>query len=126
MKRQLAQALVVAACGLGVGCGPSYERLDIDLLTDPPRSVALGSVIELSLGTVAVIRVEPISSSEDYDDDVHVSLESRDDSVLTVEPALEDHSFALIAMGEGETCVEVFVDHELEECLPAEVVDDLP
>ena len=115
----------LCACLLVAGCGPSYERLDIDLLTDPPRKVSVDDGIQVSLGVVAIVRVRPISSSSSYDSDEVVRLDSRNDSILTVEASTEHRTFALIGMSEGETCVEVSVDGDFGECIPARVVDDL-
>ena len=54
--------------------------------------------------------------------DEPLDLDSQDGDVLQVVPGSGTYNFVLIGIREGETCIEVEVDFEVQECIPVRVV----
>lgn len=106
------------------GCSPDYERVRFELLSSPPASVITTSDrIEIPEGVAVVVRAKAISSNrEDFDDTYEMDLISRNREILVSSPAEGRQDFALIGASRGETCLEVYLEGALEDCIPTLVV----
>lgn len=119
MKRALLTLLATAA----VGCAPQYRAITFQLRSQPPHPVQLDDEqIEISVGVAASVRAVLHSSTMIEYVDEPLDLDSQDGDVLQVVPGSGTYNFVLIGIREGETCIEVEVDFEVQECIPVRVV----
>ncbi len=104
-------------------CGPEYSSLDTEVLVSPPSGSDIrSSRIELPAGTAALIKVFPRSSkSKPYDTHTEINLDSEDVSIFRASPTEDPNKFVLLGQKEGSTCMEVYINDVLEECIPVTV-----
>lgn len=96
-----------------VGCGPSFDHLEIDLVTVPPVSVSVGPTnLELPVGIAVGVTATPFDTDgEKMEDDVVLALIPKNPSVIGVETSIEERSFVFFGVGPGTTSISVEVDH---------------
>ena len=121
--------LIPALLGLvtigAAACQPEYASLHFSLASSPPVPVSVRDhAIELPVGVAVLVRVEPISDNNtEYVETDRVELTAADASVLGVAPGSKERYFVLTGREVGETCVEVYVEGRLEDCIDAMVVE---
>lgn len=105
------------------GCS-SYDSLDIDLLSSPPATVDIDPTrIEIPAGVSVLVYAFPVSANNtDYNErKVKLRLRSDDPFVFDVRETGEADEFILIGVMPGQTCMEVSVMGEVEECIPVRI-----
>ncbi len=117
-KRPMIALLVVAAC-VGVSCGPEFDYLEIDVVSEPTFDVVVDSdVVRLPAGTTVMVAAYPTSSNrKEYDSNTELQLTSENPVVFSVSPGLHRNEFAFSGIAPGETQMEVRVDGNLEDYL---------
>jgi hypothetical protein len=134
MNAPLARAALLfcalAASG-AAGCAPSFDHLQIDQLTSPPHSVTLSSTqVELPEGVAVAITAIPMSGQDKLDKPVLIT--STDASILGIDKDASDASdtsgqnFVLFGVAQGTAGVNVIVDGEQQEVIPAVVTAPTP
>jgi hypothetical protein len=114
------------ATALLLGCaqGPEYAGLAFDVESAPPVLVNIQSDhITLVAGVAVQISVAPLSSEEDFDDDVRVALRGANPSLLEVFAGKGDREFVLVAVAAGDTCLNVALNRKDQECIPVHISD---
>ena len=115
---RLAVLLPVAA--IGIGCS-NYDHVEFEIESAPPDRVTIDpTMIDVPAGIAPVVRVTA------YDQrgktmDGRLVLRSDNGDVLEVYAADGSRSFVLVGVAPGDTCVEVSLDDEVKECIPATV-----
>lgn len=106
-----------------VGCGPSFDHLEFELLTVPPVPVSVGpNNLELPVGVAVAVTATPFDTDgEKMEDDVAIALLPSNTSVLGVETSEDARSFVFFGVGPGTTSIEVEVDHRSEIKIPVTV-----
>mgnify|MGYP000614946603 CR=1 FL=1 len=104
-------------------CHPAYDHLEIDLVSAPPVPVRVESdEIELPVGVAIVVDVEPKSANDyEYFKDDEVELDPQDRQVLRVDPTADPRRFVITGVKVGQTCIDIEVLGEREQCVPATV-----
>lgn len=118
--RRGALAILVALAA----CSPNYDGVDLETTTSPPTTVFVSSrEVELPAGVSVLVEARARSANRhSYDASYDVELRSDDRNVLRIEPGVARSEFLLIGVRAGNTCIEVIVDDELEDCIDAVVV----
>lgn len=109
-----------------LGCAddePRYAGLEFDVVSSPPTPVSINTThIELVEGIAVRVDVEPVSRGERYHERDRVALRARDAERFAVYLGEEhDRSFVFVGLRPGESCLEVTINRELEECIPVRV-----
>ena len=113
----LSSAIAFVMMGLAgsalVGCTPDFDHLEVELVTVPPLSVAVGPTnVELPVGVAVGVTAKPFDTEgEEMEDDVVLSLIPLNASVIGVETSIDERSFVLFGVGPGTTSISVEVDH---------------
>ena len=112
---------LAALLGLAVGCGPNYDRVEIDhvSLSDLPGEVSQRE-IRIPVGGVTTARVTAYDTN---DSGMLGDVVSDDPSVLAVERTTATNGYAFIGTKLGATRVRVYADGILVVAIPALVVD---
>jgi hypothetical protein len=80
-------------------------------------------LIQIEAGQAVKIRAIPLSSGElSYTDRDLLSLRAQNLGALEVFSTEQDHEFVFVANEPGQTCVEVTINREREECLPVRIL----
>ncbi len=114
----------LALLGLVVACSPSYDGVDIETATSPPSAVFVNSrEVEIPAGVSVLVEARVRSSNRhEFDASYDVELRSDDRNILRVEPGGARAEFILIGVRPGNTCVEVVVDDDIEDCIDTVVI----
>jgi hypothetical protein len=121
---KLVLALSLGSAVLGCTQGPDYAGLQFDVESAPPVLVNIQSDhITLVAGVAVQVSVEPLSSEEDFDDHVRVSLRGANPSLLEVYAGKSDREFVLAAIAAGDTCLNVALNRKDQECIPVHITD---
>lgn len=120
--RHLAWALALAP----LGCAddePRYAGLEFDIVSAPPTPVSIQTTsIELVQGVAVRVDVTPVSRGQRYRERDLLSLRSRDAERFAVYAGEEsDRSFVFVGLRAGESCLEVTINRDLEECIPVRI-----
>lgn len=122
MKR--ASSWILAAC-FAAGCAEDteYAGLSFELQSAPPVPVSIESdVIEIPAGIAVMVEATPESSGRSYADNVLLSLRADDEELLGVYATEQDHTFVLVGLREGRSCLEVRVNRSERECIEVRVL----
>lgn len=106
-----------------VACKPDYGGMIIEPLSTPPVTVTVQStLIEMPAGIAIAIEARPrSSSSESYPEGTRVDLISQDREVLVVQRREDRRQFVLVGVAAGDTCLEVQLDGDAQECIEVSV-----
>lgn len=121
MKRMfsLCALLAFAACG---DDGPRYAGVEFDVNSAPPVPVSLtNNAIDISAGISVKVEVTPLSSEDRYTNRHQLDLRPRNPDVLFVYLTEEPRNFVLVGVRPGESCLEVIINREEQECIPVRV-----
>lgn len=119
--KSLVSTLLVVLCTTSAGCA-EYAYLELEVRNNPPTAYEVNSNrIEMYVGTSIIVFADPESSVRtDFSDNGGVvELRSQDSSVLDVRPVTGRDRFLLGGNNPGQTCLEVWVKDEFQECIPA-------
>jgi hypothetical protein len=120
--RHLSLAFVFAL----LGCAddePRYAGLEFDVVSAPPTPVSLQtSSIELVEGVAVRVDVTIVSRGERFRDRDLLTLRPREAERFAVYRGEEsDRSFVIVGLRAGDSCLEVTINRELEECIPVRI-----
>ncbi len=102
------------------GCAPSFDHLDFQMSTTPPLPVTLNnSQIEVPEGIAVAFVPVPMAGTDKLDKTV--VLTSTDPGILDVAPEASGKGFVLFGVARGNAGVQVVVDGEKQEIIPAVV-----
>lgn len=123
----LAPALLALLTAGLAACQPEYAALEISVASSPPVPVDVRDhSIEVPLGVAVLVRVEPISdNNNEYVETDRIELSSEESSILAVDPGSKERYFVLTGRKVGETCVSVYVNGRLEDCIDAKTTNDV-
>jgi hypothetical protein len=125
--------MAVALATLAVGCSPDYS-VQLELRSNPPEDAFVDETgIELMEGMAIVVLARPIEDGDErMDTDTPVDLsadrpnvrvdrvEEDDDGEST---PIGDWEFVLSGASEGSASLEVWVDDELIDPIPVNIVE---
>jgi hypothetical protein len=105
------------------GCTPDFDHLEITVDTSPPLAASVRqSSVTLPVGVAVGITATPFDTAgEEMEADVALALISENESVIGVDPSIEDRSFVLFGVGPGTTTISVEVDHRSRLDIPVTV-----
>ena len=121
MKRVLCSCalLALAACG---DDGPRYAGLEFDVISAPPVPVSVtNNAIDISAGISVKVEVTPLSSEDRYTNRHQLDLRPRNLDVLAVYLTEDPRNFVLVGVRPGETCLDVLINRDEQECIPVRV-----
>jgi hypothetical protein len=122
--RSFAALMILGLAGSAlVGCGPSFDHLDVTLVTVPPLPVSVGPTnVDLPVGVAVGVSATPFDTNgEKMDDDVAVALIPKNASVIGVEANIDERGFVFFGVGPGTTSISVEVDHQRRFDIPVTV-----
>jgi hypothetical protein len=119
---------MIAVLGMAVvlsGCDPVYDRVDFNVISDPPVNViAKSASIELTSGIVVMVKARLIDDDGDeFASGDSVQFVSQNISVFKVKNGVEKREFALIAVSPGQTTLEVQVDGKVKDSLDVVITE---
>lgn len=110
-----------------LACTPDYGTIELEAISSPPGYVVVdryGSDLEIPAGTAVVVRTDIDSSTRtEYDSANRLDLLSRDRSVATTFRRPNRWEFVIVGLNPGQTCLEVVIDGDAEDCIPMLVRD---
>jgi hypothetical protein len=116
MKRMLGSMILFA-----VGCGPSYDRTEIDSVSQSDLPGIVNPVeIRVPIGGVTTARVAPYNTD---DDEMGGNVVSQDASVLEVDRTTAANVYAFLGVRVGTTRVILYADGAAVGAITATVVD---
>lgn len=121
----MGRLLIGIAVALGCTACTDYGGLAWDADGPVPDGAALEpDRIVLPVGTTLRIVARPKSrTSVAYDDPEGLELVAVDPEIVSVLPdAVEPWRWVLIGRARGDSCLDIVVDGELEDCLPVSTV----
>ena len=121
MKRLVSVCALVAlgACGED---GPRYAGVEFDVISAPPVPVSItNNAIDLTAGISVKVEVTPLSSEDRYENRHQLDLRPRNLDVLAVYFTEEPRKFVLVGVRPGDTCVDVLINRDEQECIPVRV-----
>ncbi len=122
MRRSTTMMALVGLASSLVACAPRYDGFDCEMVNQTPSgALCTDSRIEVSRGEALVIRLEPVSESNTEYEDADIELRPVDNQMIDVRPGTND-LHTIIGLTLGDTELEVWVDGELQELVPARIV----
>lgn len=120
-------ALILTLSALLPACAPRYDGFDCELVNSTPSGATCTERgITVAQGEAMVVRISPTSESRtDYESDAEVELRSADAQLLDVRAGFGIEQ-TLIGLAIGETVTEVWIDGELVDEVPTEIVASQP
>lgn len=121
MTRLVPAALLAAA--LLPACGPQYQTITFELRSQPPLPVRISAdEIEIPAGIAVSVHATLESSTRiEFVPDDALDLDSQDRGILLSDATPGSHNFVLVGVAVGETCLQVEVEYEEQECIPVRV-----
>lgn len=117
--------LAFTLCALAAtGCddGPSYAGLSFDVISAPPVPVMITSdSVRLVEGIAVKVTVTPLSHGDHFSKKTRISLNAKDPTLVSIFASEAPREFVFVGARSGESCLEVSVGGELEECIPLSV-----
>lgn len=99
---------------------PEYEELSFTELSTPPigyYTYVGPERIELPSGILQAVEAEVEYGGDRYLIGSFIDLDSRNENIFLVIPMKEKNQFLLIGRTPGQTCMNVTVNGEREECI---------
>lgn len=120
MKKRLL-ALFAPLALAAVGCGPSYDHLQLNPRTNPPAAVVLlPTQIQLPAGIAVAVTATPMDGQSKIDKELILS--SSNPAVFGVARDASGKGFVLFGVSQGEAQLQIQVDGEEEPSIPTAVL----
>jgi hypothetical protein len=120
----------VITCVLVSACAEDrqvYAGTEFEVQSAAPSAASFEpDLIQIEAGQAVKVRAEPRSSGEiAYTELDLLSLRPQNVGALDVYSTEVDHEFVFVANEPGQTCVEVIINREREECIAVRVLPPL-
>lgn len=120
------EKIALALCAFGlIACirDQDYAGLEFDVESAAPVPVSIESDrIELVAGIAVKVEIKPLSDGRSYSSKDQVTLRADDSEIFTVYGAERAREFVLVGLREGESCLEVRINRDEEECIEVRVL----
>lgn len=110
-----------------LGCQPDFGTIETVAISSPPGSVNIeryGTYVEVPAGVAVVIRTDIDSRTRtEYEDDTRLDLLSKDREIATTYRRPSPREFVVVGLNPGETCLEVTIEGDAQDCIPVTVTE---